>query len=101
MIWTRGLAVAAAGALALQPIAAGAQQACVTEAEVGAIAVHPVHEAEPREGVLLGVLRHLLGLDLDPRHRVDHDDRAFDDPQSGPRLGHEVAVDAFVADERG
>jgi len=39
---TRALATAAAGALALQPIAAGAQQACVTEAEVGAIAIYSV-----------------------------------------------------------
>ena len=38
----RGLAVAAAGALALQPIAAQAQQTCVTESEVGAIAIYSV-----------------------------------------------------------
>ncbi len=43
MASTRGLAaVAAAGALALQPIAAAAQPACVTEAEVGAIAIYSV-----------------------------------------------------------
>ena len=42
MISTRGLAAAAAGALALQPITAEAQQACVTEAEVGAIAIYSV-----------------------------------------------------------
>ena len=39
---TRSLAAAAAGALALQPIAAEAQQTCVTEAEVGAIAIYSV-----------------------------------------------------------
>ena len=42
MMSTRGLAAAAAGALALQPITAEAQQACVTEAEVGAIAIYSV-----------------------------------------------------------
>jgi hypothetical protein len=36
------LAAAAAGVLALQPAAAQAQQACVTEAEVGAIAIYSV-----------------------------------------------------------
>lgn len=38
----RGLAAAAAGALALQPIAAQAQQNCVTEMEVSAIAIYSV-----------------------------------------------------------
>lgn len=38
----RGLAAAAAGMLALQPIAAQAQPSCVTEAEVGAIAIYSV-----------------------------------------------------------
>lgn len=42
MVSTRGFAAAAAGALALQPIAAQAQPACVTEAEVGAIAIYSV-----------------------------------------------------------
>ena len=42
MVSTRGLAVAAAAGLALQPIAASAQQACVTEAEVGAVAIYSV-----------------------------------------------------------
>lgn len=42
MVSTRGLAAVAAGALALQPIAAQAQQTCVTEAEVGAIAIYSV-----------------------------------------------------------
>jgi hypothetical protein len=42
MISTRGLAAAAAGALALQPIAAQAQPICVTEAEVSAIAIYSV-----------------------------------------------------------
>ena len=42
MASTRGLAAAAAGALALQPIAAHAQQTCVTEAEVAAIAIYTV-----------------------------------------------------------
>lgn len=38
----RGLAAAAASALALQPIAAQAQQTCVTEMEVSAIAIYSV-----------------------------------------------------------
>lgn len=42
MISTRGVAVAAATALALQPVAASAQQACVTEAEVSAVAIYSV-----------------------------------------------------------
>ena len=42
MASTTGLAAAAAGALALQPIAAQAQQTCVTEAEVAAIAIYSV-----------------------------------------------------------
>jgi hypothetical protein len=42
MVSTRGFAAAACGALALQPVSARAQQACVTEAEVGAIAVYSV-----------------------------------------------------------
>jgi len=42
MASTTGLAAAAAGALALQPIAAQAQQTCVTEAEITAIAIYSV-----------------------------------------------------------
>lgn len=42
MISTRGLAAVAATALGLQPVAASAQQACVTEAEVGAVAIYSV-----------------------------------------------------------
>lgn len=42
MASTRGLAAAAAGALALQPVAAQAQQTCVTESEVAAIAIYSV-----------------------------------------------------------
>jgi len=42
MVSTRGLATAAACALAMQPMAAQAQQTCVTEAEVGAIAIYSV-----------------------------------------------------------
>jgi hypothetical protein len=42
MASTRGLAAAAAGALALQPIAAQAQPTCMTEAEVSAIAIYSV-----------------------------------------------------------
>ena len=38
----RGFAATAAGVLALQPIAARAQQTCVTEAEVAAIAIYSV-----------------------------------------------------------
>ena len=42
MTLTRVLTVVAAGALAFQPIAASAQPACVTEAEVSAIAIYSV-----------------------------------------------------------
>lgn len=42
MLPTKWLAAATAGAAALQPVAASAQQACVTEAEVGAIAIYSV-----------------------------------------------------------
>jgi hypothetical protein len=42
MISKRGLAAVAACAFALQPIAASAQTACVTEAEVGAVAIYSV-----------------------------------------------------------
>jgi hypothetical protein len=42
MISTRALAAVAAATLALQPVAASAQQACVTEAEVGAVAIYSV-----------------------------------------------------------
>ena len=42
MISTRGVAATAAAALALQPIAASAQQACVSEAEVSAVAIYSV-----------------------------------------------------------
>ncbi|HEU4650880.1 MAG TPA: hypothetical protein VFS49_05645 [Croceibacterium sp.] len=42
MASTKGLAAAAAGALALQPIAVQAQPACVTQAEVTAIAIYSV-----------------------------------------------------------
>src|SRR5688572_6782654 len=42
MVSSRGLAVAAAGALVLQPVAASAQPTCVTEAEVAAIAIYSV-----------------------------------------------------------
>ena len=39
---TRGLAAAVAAALTLQPVAASAQLACVTEAEVSAVAIYSV-----------------------------------------------------------
>lgn len=42
MASTKGLATAVAAALVLQPIAASAQTACVTEAEVSAIAIYSV-----------------------------------------------------------
>ena len=42
MISKRGLAAVAAAAFALQPAVASAQQACVTEAEVGAVAIYSV-----------------------------------------------------------
>ena len=42
MTSTKGLTAVAAAALALQPVAASAQQACVTEAEVGAVAIYSV-----------------------------------------------------------
>jgi hypothetical protein len=42
MVPTRGLAAGVAGALALQPISAQAQDTCVTDAEVAAIAIYSV-----------------------------------------------------------
>lgn len=42
MASNRGLAAVVVGALALQPVAAQAQQACVTESEVAAIAIYSV-----------------------------------------------------------
>lgn len=42
MVFTRGLAAIAGAAIALQPVAASAQQACVTEAEVSAVAIYSV-----------------------------------------------------------
>jgi hypothetical protein len=42
MMSTGRLAAVAAAALVVQPVAASAQQACVTEAEVGAIAIYGV-----------------------------------------------------------
>lgn len=42
MVSNKGLAVVTAGALAFQPVAASAQQACVTEAEVSAVAIYSV-----------------------------------------------------------
>ena len=46
MTTTKGLAACAAAALALQPIAASAQQACVTEAELSAVAIYSVPSLE-------------------------------------------------------
>jgi hypothetical protein len=65
-------------------------------AEVGALAVHPVHEDEPWQAVFLGELRDLLRLHLDARHRVHDEHRALDDPEPRPRLGDEVAVPGHV-----
>jgi hypothetical protein len=42
MLYPKALAVTAAAALALQPVAASAQQACLTEDEVSAIAIYSV-----------------------------------------------------------
>lgn len=42
MASNKGLAAVVVGALALQPVAAQAQQACVTESEVAAIAIYSV-----------------------------------------------------------
>jgi len=42
MVSKIGLAAVVAAALALQPVAASAQQICVTEAEVGAVAIYSV-----------------------------------------------------------
>ena len=64
--------------------------------EVGPLPVHAVHEDESRELVLLGELRDLLRLHLDPRHRVDDDHRALDHAEPRPRLRDEVAVSGQV-----
>ena len=42
MVSRKGATAVVAAALALQPVAADAQQACVTEAEVGAVAIYSV-----------------------------------------------------------
>ena len=57
-----------------------------------AVAVHAVDHHDAREAVLLGVGPRLLGLHLDPRHRVHHHQRAVRDPQGGDGLGEEVRV---------
>ena len=47
--------------------------------EVGARAVHLVHEAEPRYAVVLGLVPDRLGLGFHAVHGVEHDDGAVQD----------------------
>ena len=66
--------------------------------EVGADAVHLVDEAEPRDGVLVGLAPHGLGLGLDAGDRVEHRDRAVEDAQAALDLDGEVDVAGRVDD---
>src|SRR2546427_796834 len=60
--------------------------------EVGALAVEPVDDDDAREIVLRREFPDLLGLDLDARDRVHHDDGRFHDPEPRARVGDEIAV---------
>ena len=60
--------------------------------EVGALAVEHVDEDEPRQALLVGALPEPLGVDLDPHHGVDDDDRGVGDAQRGDRVGDEARL---------
>ena len=81
---------------------------CDAAPEVGAGAVELVDEAEARHAVAVGLAPDRLGLGLDARHAVEHDDRAIEHAQAALHLDGEVHVpgriddvDAMVAPERG
>ena len=66
--------------------------------EVGAGAVHLVHEADPRDGVAVGLTPDGLGLGLDAGDGVEHRDRAVEHPQRTLDLDREVDVAGRVDD---
>ena len=76
------------GEAALQPLLEGFQRA----EKIGPLAVEPVDDDDPRQRVLVGELPDLLGLDLRPRHRVDHHDGGADDAKPRASVGDEIAV---------
>jgi hypothetical protein len=69
--------------------------------EVGPGAVHLVHEAHPRDAVLVGLPPHLLGLRLHAGDRVEHGDGAVENPQRPLHLDGEVDVPGGVDDVDG
>ena len=66
--------------------------------EVGAGAVHLVHEADPRDVVAVGLAPDGLGLRLDAGDRVEHGDGAVEDPERTLDLDREVDVAGRVDD---
>ena len=66
--------------------------------EVGAEAVHLVHEADARHLVLVGLAPDRLGLRLDARHGVEHGDGAVEHAQRALDLEREVDVAGRVDD---
>ncbi len=75
--------------------------------EVGADAVHLVHERDARHGVVVGLAPDRLGLRLDAGDRVEDGDRAVEDAEAALHLDRKVHVpgriddvDAEVAPER-
>ena len=75
--------------------------------EVGAGAVHLVHEGDARNAVALGLAPDRLGLRLDAGDRVEDGDRAVEDAQASLHLDRKVHVagrinnvDAIVAPRR-
>ena len=66
--------------------------------EVGADAVHLVHEDDLRDLVLLGLAPDLLGLGLDAGDGAEERDRAVEDAERALDLGGEVDVSGGVDD---
>ena len=66
--------------------------------EVGADAVHLVHEDDLRDLVLLGLAPDLLGLGLDAGDGAEERDRAVEDAERALDLGREVDVSGGVDD---
>ena len=66
--------------------------------EVGADAVHLVHEADARHAVLVRLAPHRLRLGLDARHRIEHRDRAIEHAQRPLDFDGEVDVARGVDD---
>ena len=72
--------------------AEGALQRVERGEEVGALAVEHVDEDEAGQALVVGAAPEPLGVDLDPRRRVDHDDRGVGDAQRGDRVGDEARL---------